>query len=240
MKHSLGPLLLVSLALNTPAMVWAADPAVVIGKIEKTLAPENFEGDYLFKNTRTDGTVTEYGVRIRARNVKLQHIAFTSPDREKGREMLRRGEELWTFVPSVGRVIKIEDRDSFAGGDFSNADVLRVDWLNQYSATLVKESDKQWIFDLKARAAGAAYAQMRLWVKKENGQPVQQEFFDSNGTLLKRLRYSAIKNFGAITRPAFLLMENVITSQKSELTIRTLATGKSAPDSRFTIEALGK
>lgn len=218
----------------------ATDPALIIGKIEKTLAPENFEGEYMFKNTRTDGTVTEYGVRIRARDVKLQRIAFFSPDREKGREMLRRGEELWSFVPSVGRVIKIEDRDSFAGGDFSNADVLRVDWLNQYNATLAKESEKQWIFDLKARANGAAYAQMRLWVKKENGQPVQQEFFDSNGTLLKRLRYSTVKTFGTITRPAFLLMENVITSQKSELTIRALATGKTFPESRFTVETLGK
>ena len=232
--------ILTLMALGSASALAEVDANQVIGKIEKSLAPGNFEGQYFFKNTRTDGTTTEYLIKIRARSVKLQHIAFLEPPREKGRELLRQGDEMWTFVPSVGRVIKIEDRDSFAGGDFSNADVLRVDWLAQYESSLSKETDKQWIFDLKAKASGAAYAKMRLWVKKQNGQPVQQEFFDSNGTLLKRLRYASVTTFGNVTRPAFLLMENVITSQKSELTIRALHLDQSIPDSRFVMDNLGK
>ncbi len=232
--------LLPSLFFLSPGAVAAPDVREVIGKIEKSLAPENFEGRYFFKNTRTDGTITEYLVRVRARNVKLQHISFLAPEREKGREVLRRGDEMWTFVPSVGRVIKVEDRDSFAGGDFSNADVLRVDWMAQYEPSLAKETEKQWVFDLVAKAKGAAYARMRLWVKRENAQPVQQEFFDSNGVLLKRLRYASVTSFGKVTRPAFLLMENIITHQKTELTIQSLETGKSIPDQRFVMDNLGK
>lgn len=236
MRH----LLVFLISIYAPSIWAAADAKQIVGKIEKSLAPENFEGRYFFKNTRTDGTVTEYLVKVRARNVQLQHVAFLAPEREKGREVLRRGDEMWTFVPSVGRVIKIEDRDSFAGGDFSNADVLRVDWTAQYDASIAKETEKQWIFDLTAKARGAAYAKMRLWVKKENTQPVQQEFFDSSGTLLKRLRYATVTKFGNVTRPAFLLMENLITGHKSELTIQALEVDKPVPESRLVIDNLGK
>lgn len=236
MKTPLAVLL--TLALPTAHAAPGASETVL--KVEKLLSPPNFVGRYFFKNHRTDGTTSEYLVAITARSVKLQHISFLAPEREKGREMLRHDEELWTFVPSVGRVIKIEDRDSFAGGDFSNADVLRVDWSAQYTPSLAKETDKQWIFELTAKAKGAAYAKMRLWVKKENGQPVQQEFFDSNGTLLKRLRYAQVTKFGSISRPAFLQMENVITHQTSELTIQSLELDQKLPESRFVMDNLGK
>lgn len=239
LKH-LIVILIALLPAVFPGHAIAADAREILLRIERSLAPADFKGEYRFKNHRTDGTLSEYMTRIQARNVNLQHITFTAPEREKGREVLRNGDALWTFVPSVGRVIKIEDRESFAGGDFSNADVLRVDWLAQYEAAIAKETPKQWILDLKAKGTQAAYARMRLWVKKENGQPVQQEFFDSNGTLLKRLRYGKVKSFGKLTRPSFLVMENVITGQRSELTIDALEIGQKIPESRFVMDNLGK
>ena len=217
-----------------------ASPRVIIERIEKTLAPGNFSARYHFKNTRADGTLTDYDIHIQARSSQLQHIEFIAPEREKGREVLRNADRMWTFVPSVGKVIKIEDRESFAGGDFSNADVLRVDWLNQYEPMLAKESDKQWIIDLTAKGKEASYAKMRLWVKKETGQPVQQEFFDSSNTTLKRLRYADVKKFGRISRPARLIMENLITTQTSELTIEELVLDQQIPEKRFVVDNLGK
>jgi len=238
--------MLKTIALGLTALAFAVPDAgaaeihFVLQRIEKSLAPANFKAEYQFKNFRTDGTISEYTTRIQARSVNLQHISFTAPEREKGREILRNEDQLWTYVPSVGRVIKIEDRDSFAGGDFSNADILRVDWLAQYDASLAKDTPKQWIADLKAKGKTAAYASMRIWIKKENSQPVQQEFFDSNGTLLKRLRYGTVKNFGQVTRPSFMVMENVITNQKSELKVISLELGQKIPESRFIMDNLGK
>jgi outer membrane lipoprotein-sorting protein len=230
----------VALAMSCVPVFAAADIRGVVGTIEGRLSPKDFTARYDFKNFRTDGTTSEYQTRIQSRSVVLQHISFEGPEREKGREVLRDGDSLWTFVPSVGRVIKIEDRESFAGGDFSNADILRVDWLAQYAPSLSKETDKQCIIYLTAKGPKAAYAKMRLWVKKENGQPVQQEFYDSNSTLLKRLRYGSVKEFKGVIRPSFLIMENVITGQKSELRIVSIETGQKLPESRFVMDNLGK
>lgn len=154
--------------------------------------------------------------------------------------MLRLGGDIWSYAPNVARVVRIADRDSFAGGDFSNADVLRIDWLKQYAVKIVKDLPKQWIIELDAKTKEASYARMRLWVDKKSRQPVQQLFYDSKGTLLKRCLYGEAKSFGTITRPARLVMENVITKQKSELVVIEVEKVASFPDSRFVVDNLGK
>ena len=86
--------------------------------IERNLAPKNFIGEYNFKNLRSDGTISEYRIRIQGRDADTVHLYFLEPAREKGREMLRYDDSIWTYIPSVGRVVRVEDRESFAGGDF--------------------------------------------------------------------------------------------------------------------------
>ena len=208
--------------------------------IERNLAPKNFIGEYNFKNLRSDGTISEYRIRIQGRDADTVHLYFLEPAREKGREMLRYDDSIWTYIPSVGRVVRVEDRESFAGGDFANADVLRVDWLDQYDAILLKETENQWIIELTARTTEAAYARMRLWVDKQSRMPLQQYFYDSNGTHLKTCLYGSVKSYGSIIRPTRLVMKNMITGQVSEMKVLILHTDQNIPDSRFSLSNLGK
>jgi len=211
-----------------------------VKKVEASLAPPDFAGLYEFTNHRLDGTISINEVRFQVKDMDHTFGVFEKPEREKGRQILRADDALWTFLPSVGRAMRIADRDSFAGGDFSNADVLRADWTAKYNVTLAKETPNQWIFDLKASTTGAAYAKMRLWVDKKTVQPVQQFFYDSKGTQIKKCLYGSVRAFGAVTRPAHLVMENVLTGQRSELKILDFKTGQKIKDSRFVVDNLGK
>lgn len=222
---------------GTAAIVTAEE---VVRTVEERLAPQNFRATYRFTNTRLDKTTTVYEVAFSTRDSDHSHGAFSKPEREKGREILRLSDALWTFLPGVGRVVRIADRDSFAGGDFSNADVLRVDWLSKYKPSMLKELPSQWIIELTATSNEAPYARMRLWVDRKTTQPVQQQFFDSQGTLLKTCLYGSIKSYGTLSRPSHLLMENLITKQHSELEILALELVPSLPDRRFAIDSLGK
>lgn len=212
----------------------------IVKNVETMLAPKNAKVLYNFTNYRLDNTITQYEVAFSLRHSDVSHGLFLKPEREKGREVLRLGDDIWSYAPSVGRVIRLVDRESFAGGDFSNADILRIDWLKNYQAQIIKDLPKQWIIELKAKGAGATYSKMRLWVDKASNQPVQQHFYDSAGTLLKRCLYGDTKTFGQLTRPARLAMENVITKQKSELLVLQVELVPSLPDSRFTVDNLGK
>jgi outer membrane lipoprotein-sorting protein len=212
----------------------------LVRKIEAMLAPPNIRATYVFVNTRLDGSTTSYEINLSIRDPDHNHLSFVKPEREKGREILRLKDDIWSFVPSIGRIVRIADRDSFAGGDFSNADVLRVDWLDHYKTKILKDLPKQWIIELDARTSEASYARMRLWVDKASGQPVQQLYYDSQGTLLKRCLYGDTRNFDGITRPSRLVMENVISRQKSELIVLSIQKVSGFPESRFIIDNLGK
>ncbi len=212
----------------------------VVKDIEETLAPNNVEAIYNFENIRLDGTKSNYQVRFEIRDVNHARGYFLKPDREKGREILRIKEEIWTFLPSANRIVRVADRDSFAGGDFSNADILRVDWSSQYKINLKKDLKDQWIFEMLAKSKDATYAKIYLWVDKKIKQPVQQVFFDSRGNKLKRLRYGDVKDFGFMQRPARLVMENLITKQESELSVVSIKKVKEIPSNRFISDNLGK
>jgi outer membrane lipoprotein-sorting protein len=212
----------------------------VIAAIESVLAPPNVKVVYDFVNQRLDGTTSQYQVRFEMKDPDHARGFFLKPDREKGREILRLKDEIWTYVPSAGRIVRIADRDSFAGGDFSNADVLKADWSRRYSSSVLKELPDQWIFELKAKNTEATYDSIRMWVDKKSRLPVQQIFYDSHGTKLKRLRYGNTKTFGTVTRPAKLVMENLITKQQSEMEVIELVSLKDIPDSRFIVDNLGK
>lgn len=219
----------------------AATPLEVIQKVERQLVPGNHAMLIELANKRLDGSVGSYEVRFQIRDVDHVFGVFQKPEREKGREILRVDDALWTYIPSVGRTLRIADRDSFAGGDFSNADVMRADWSANYDLSLAKETANQWIIDLVARKdREPAYAKMRLWVGKQDFQPVQQYFYDATGTLLKICRYGAVRAFGAVSRPTLLVMENVITREQTTLRVLDLQTGQRFPMTRFAVDGLGK
>lgn len=228
------------IAFITSHIANADTASEVIGKVEKSLSPPNFKAIYQFTNYRLDGTVGAYDVRFTVKDVNHSHGYFLKPEREKGREILRIKDTIWTFMPSVARAVRVADRESFAGGDFSNADVMRVDWLAQYDAAMAKETKNQYIIDLVAKNTDAAYAKMRIWIDKSNTQPVQQYFYDTKGTLLKVCKYGSIKTFGTVTRPSRLVMENVITKLKSEMLILDLQFESKIPDGRYVVDNLGK
>jgi outer membrane lipoprotein-sorting protein len=222
------------------AFTQGADAEAIIRIIEKNLAPSDIVAIYYIKNTRTDGSVQEYKMEVKVKNIDLIHTYFLEPAREKGREMLRNGDSIWTYLPDLGRSMKVEDKESFAGSDFSNADVLRVDWLSKYNATLLKETPNQWIIDLIAKTNYAPYAQMRIWVDKKNNMPIKQVFFDSNGTQLKECLYGSVKQFGSVTRPTRMVMRNIATGQVSEMQVLSMTLNANLPDSRFATGNLGK
>lgn len=239
-KHSIGTFL-VSLSMTWCGL--AKDTAAIeplIQDIERVLAPTNMRAEYLFENTRSNGTKTKYRTAILAASSDLIHVTFLEPAREKGREVLRLKDQIWTFLKSVGRTIKIQDRESFAGGDFSNADVLRIDWTKQYQAVLRADTGKQLVIDLNAKTKEASYAKMRLWIKKSTRLPVQQHFFDSENNLLKTLKYGNVQTLGGVTRPMRLVMKNVISKQHSELNVLSLKIGPKIPQTRFMVNQLGK
>lgn len=231
---------LIALLVAIPQLASALSAGQIVERLDGALVPSNVEADYTFINVRTDGQRVTYTMRVRVRDENHVHMAFRAPGREAGREVLNVGSEIWSYLPSTGRVVRLQERESFAGGDFSNADVFRGDWSTTYTPAIISESDRQWVLDLRARSNNAPYARMRVWVDRSTVLPVQQHFFDSSGTLLKRIVYGSVRSFGTVTLPTRAVVENAVTGERSEWRINSMSTNQTFADSVFAVGSLGR
>jgi len=227
--------------LALPAFTQAQDKAIeIVRSVLDKLSPGQWKAEYDFVNHKTDGSQNAYSLEIMSFDPNTAFISFTQPRREAGRQVLNKEGELWSYLPDSRKIVRLTDRDSIGNGDFNNADVLRLNWLRDYTPAIAKDSEKQTVIDLTAKTNTATYYKIRLWVAKAGNQPIQQFFYDESGHHMKSLKYQDVKSFGGLERPALLIMENVQTGQRTQLTVRTFSKEQGLPANRFRQENLGK
>ena len=92
---------------------------------------------------------------------------FLDPPSEKGRSSLRQGDNMWLYIPNVGKPVRITSLQSVVGGVFNNSDFLRLDYSAEYDAESVVEEDEAYLLELKAKNRSVAYDRLKMWVDQE-------------------------------------------------------------------------
>jgi len=174
-------------------------------------------------------------------NIEPDGSSFLKPVSEKGRNTLRLGENMWLYMPSVGRPIRITSMQSVVGGVFNNADIMRVDFNSEYN--LVKEESKKdrFLLELKAKNDTIAYDKLLMIVDKKTITPIQIECYSSTGMLIKTLYYKDIKDFGSgIVRPSVIETKSPFYKGYKSIMIYGKITPKKFPPETFTIDNINK
>lgn len=195
----LTALLLFLLAL--PAM--AIDGTEILKKVDRNLEPESSEALRKLINIEPDGKKKEF-VLYSVRKGRDQVVGlFLAPQSDKGRATLRKGDNMWLYIPDVGKPMRITSMQSVTGGVFNNADILRIDYTAEYDVETLAEESGAHLLALKARTGEVAYDKLKMWVDKKALLPLKIECYAASGMLIKTLYFKDIKDFGGgIKRPA--------------------------------------
>jgi outer membrane lipoprotein-sorting protein len=190
---------------------------------------------------RANGDLRTFSMHILKSGEDLHRIRFLAPADDKGTEVLRIGDEMWNYLPNLKRSLKISAKQEFHGGDFSNADVLRVNLAKDYTPTLVGTTADEYQLELKAKNDEVAYDTIKYWLRKKDGMPLRQEFYTSSGKLVRKCDFLDPKPFGKLTRPSKLVMWNMLNkSRHSEMVINDFTLRPQLPDGAFKLAALGR
>jgi outer membrane lipoprotein-sorting protein len=226
------------IALSLSAAPSADD---LLAKADAILAPDRFESDVTMATVRANGDVRSFQMHIMKSGDDLHRIRFTAPADEKGTEVLRIGDEMWNYLPNLKRSLRISSKQEFHGGDFNNADVLRVNLSKDYTPKLIETTDDEYTLELKAKNDQVGYDVIKYWLRKKDGMPLRQEYYTSSGKLVRKLEYLDPKTFGKVTRPSRMVMWNMLNrSRHSEMTINELNVRPRLADGVFTLAALGR
>lgn len=202
MPSLLKVLVLLSLLVMAMPAYAAIDGTQLLAQVDRNLTPESYVMYRKLINIEPDGRKKEYTLFTVKKGKDKVAALFTAPASEKGRSTLRLGENMWLYIPNVGKPIRITSLQSVIGGIFNNSDILSLDYSEEYNVEKVEEGNEYLLY-LKAKTKTVAYDQLKMWVDKSKKLPTKIECLTEAGMLIKTLYFKDIKDFGGgLVRPA--------------------------------------
>jgi len=177
----------------------------ILIKLDRNLNPESYESYRKLINIEPNGRKREYVLFTVKKGADKVAALFLSPASEKGRSTLRLGENMWLYIPNVGKPIRITSLQSVVGGVFNNSDILRLDYAAEYFVEQMEELSDKYVLHLKAKTKTVAYDKLKMWVDKEKVLPTRIECLTEASMLIKTIYFKQTKDFGdKIVRPSVI------------------------------------
>lgn len=217
------------------------DVSKIVMEVEKILSLENVKGNQKMTIYRKDGTVRVYDMEIMTIGKDKTFLQILTPPREKGRQLLKLGDLVWSYLPSVKKSIRVSGRGAFMGGDFENNDVLRVNLTGDYESKIIEDMPDQYVLGLKGMDLSLSYAKIKLWVRKADFQPIKQEYYTLTDKLIKSTTYHDVKVFGGLKKPSKMVMTSALNPKvRTILETTKFKANVKNPSKRFRRSNLGK
>lgn len=201
----MSKILTLLIALHFAVPGYALDANQLLKQIDRNLNPESFEMYRKLINVEPDGRKKEFVLYSVKKGLDKVAALFLEPASERGRSTLRLGDNMWLYIPSVGKPIRITSLQSVIGGVFTNSDILQVDYAAEYNVAKVEEMENEYLLLLKAKTKSVAYDQLKIWADKSKKLPTKIECLTEAGMLIKTLHFKQAKDFGGgIVRPSYI------------------------------------
>ncbi|NWJ65906.1 outer membrane lipoprotein-sorting protein, partial [Vibrio parahaemolyticus] len=139
------------------------------------------------------------------KGTELSLVLVTAPAKDKGSASLKRHREMWNWVPSIERVIKIAPSmlsQSWMGSDFTNDDLINqssivVDYQHALLGNDSFEGDKVWVIEATAKPdAPVVWNKVTLWISQSTYLQRQVEFYDEFDERVNVLTTYDVKELG--------------------------------------------
>ena len=173
-------------------------------------------------------------------------IYITKPPKEEGQVFLKRQDEMWNWMPSIDRMIKIPPSmmmQSWMGSDFTNDDLVKESSrVKDYNHTIVGEEktggyDCYKIEMIPHEDAPVVWGKIHTWISKNEYFTLKNEFYDEDGELVNIETLSRIRDVGDRTIPTkFELVPVDKDGHKTTMLFDEIKFGIDIKDSFFSIQ----
>jgi outer membrane lipoprotein-sorting protein len=153
----------------------------------------------------------------------------TAPARDANQTFLKRGNEMWSWNPSISRLIKLPPSmmsQGWMGSDYTNDDILKESSVvNDYTHEITGEEsiDGRLCYKIKMVAkddAAVVWGHQIRWVDKKEFNVMKNELYDEDGYLVRTETGSELKTMDGRVIPTKI--ELVPADEPGNKTIITL------------------
>lgn len=239
--------LILTLNLTTSTALSAQNATEIIKKMDENMRGEASYNEMTMTTVRPRYT-REISLKSWSLGDEYSLVLITAPARDNGTAFLKRKNEMWNYVPSIDRTVKMPPSmmsQSWMGSDFTNDDLVRgISIVNDYTHSYLGADEFEGKGCYKVELVPkpetpVVYDKVVYWIDKEYFLPVKVLNYDERGELVNTMFFRDIKAMGGRMLPAVmeLIPESKPGHKTSVITTSADFSVKLSPD-YFSIQNL--
>jgi outer membrane lipoprotein-sorting protein len=151
---------------------------------------------------------------------------ITAPAKDKGQVFMKLKTDLWNFMPSINRMIKLPPSmmsQGWMGSDYSNDDLVKqTSIVDDYDQTIlgIEKLDNAECYKIELIPhdnANVVWGKVVTWIDKEKSLFLKSEYYDEEGYLVRTERASKVKVFDNREIPSIIEIFSADESQNKTI-----------------------
>lgn len=181
----------------------------IVSKANELLRAKSSVATVTMKVIKPDWS-RELSMKIWALEPDFALVLITKPARDKGTVTLKRRKEVWNWIPTIQRVIKIPPSmmlQPWMGSDFTNDDLVRQSSIVQDYQHSISGSENVGGYDCyrilltPKPEAGVVWGKIISFISKKGFMEIKADYYDEDGVLVKSMTGSKVRKMGGRTIP---------------------------------------
>lgn len=234
---------------GTEARIAKEEAKDVIKKADEKMRGQSSVAEITIQTIRRTWT-RELKLKTWTKGSSYAMILVTAPAKEKGTVFLKSGKEVWNWMPSIERVIKLPPSmmtQSWMGTDFTNDDLVKEssvveDYTHSFAGdSVILGRDCHKIKLMPKAEAAVVWGKILVWIDKKDYVQMRAEFFDEDNLLVNSMQSYDVQQLGGRLLPA--RVELVPAGRKNEKTVmiyKRISFDQPIDDSFFTVQQMKK
>lgn len=190
------------------------EATTLIQSSEQYLRSEQYYANMKITTVRPKYT-REMTIKTWTKGMDKGVILITSPAKEKGIAFLKIEDQIWNWMPSLNKVIKMPPAlmgQSWMGTDFTNNDLIQNrSAVEDYTCKvigkeIINEIPCYRIEMLPMEDAMVVWGKLDMWISENGTMVMKQVFYDEDMDVVNTMTGSEVKTLGNKTIPTKLEM----------------------------------
>lgn len=189
----------------------AADPdaSEIIERVDQLLWGKSLQGRFEM-TVKTPAWQRTLKLLVWVERPERSFIRITAPAKEAGIASLRIKTEMWNYLPSIERVIKLPPSmmlQPWMGSDFTNDDLVKESSIiNDYKHrmldnTLIDTAPAYRIEAVPKPDAAVVWGKIIYTVRQGDLIPLKEDFYNERGELVRTMTFSDVRTVGGRLMP---------------------------------------
>ncbi|KVT55533.1 outer membrane lipoprotein-sorting protein [Burkholderia ubonensis] len=204
-------LIVAGIAAQSPGTASADEPdgRALVERVDTLLWGKSLQGEFDMTIT-TPRWQRTLSLRAWMERPKRSFIRILAPAKEAGIGSLRIGAEMWNYLPTIERTIKIPPSmmlQPWMGSDFTNDDLVKQssavdDYTHRILRTETVGGATAYVVESRPKPdAAVVWGKILYWIRQADDIPLKQEYYNERNELVRVLTFSDVGPMGGHVIP---------------------------------------